>query len=61
VSATRNAAPQPVGTIEWSGGGSDNDARRAGRHVVWSNGSVTSEAPGRVRWTSSVPGAQRNG
>jgi len=54
-------APRVVGTIEWSGGGSDADARRAGKHVVWSNGTVSREAGGRVRWTSGTPGADRNG
>ncbi|HET8748231.1 MAG TPA: lytic transglycosylase domain-containing protein [Ramlibacter sp.] len=59
--ASVKEAPRAVGTIEWSGGGSDADGRRAGKHVVWSNGSVTREAGGRVRWTSSAPGADRNG
>jgi hypothetical protein len=54
------AAPHPVGTIEWSGSGSDADGSRAGKHVVWSNGTVTREAGGRVRWTSNTP-ANRNG
>jgi hypothetical protein len=45
----RRAAPHPVGTIEWASG------PHAGRHVVWSNGSVTREPNGRVRWTSNAP------
>jgi hypothetical protein len=56
VAASRPAAPHPVGTIEWSGAGSDADGRRSGKHVVWSNGTVTREG-GRVRWTSSGPAA----
>jgi len=60
VRATK-APPRVVGTIEWSGGGSDADGHRAGKHVVWSNGTVTREAGGRVRWTSSTPSADRNG
>jgi hypothetical protein len=44
-----SAAPHPVGTIEWASG------PRAGRHVVWSNGSITRESNGRVRWTSNGP------
>ena len=58
--APADAKPRVVGTIEWSGGGSDADGRRAGRHTVWSNGTVTREG-GRVRWTSDVPAPQRNG
>jgi len=57
----RPAAPRVVGTIEWSGGGSDSDSRRAGKHVVWSNGSVTREPGGRVRWTSGTPGGAGKG
>jgi hypothetical protein len=60
VAATKPAIPQPVGTIEWSGSGTDADARRAGKHTVWSNGTVTREG-GRVRWTSSVPAPERTG
>ncbi|MEJ8838021.1 lytic transglycosylase domain-containing protein [Ramlibacter sp. AN1133] len=53
--------PRALGTIEWSGAGSDADGRRAGRHVVWSNGTVTRESGGRVRWTSGTAAADRNG
>jgi hypothetical protein len=53
--------PRALGTIEWSGGGSDADGQRAGKHVVWSNGSVTRESGGRVRWTSGMPAAGGNG
>ncbi|GAB3649609.1 lytic transglycosylase domain-containing protein [Ramlibacter alkalitolerans] len=53
--STSPEAPSVVGTIEWSGSGSDADGRRSGKHVVWSNGSVTRESGGRVRWTSSTP------
>jgi hypothetical protein len=60
VERAADAKPRVVGTIEWSGGGSDADGRRAGRHTVWSNGTVTREG-GRVRWTSNVPAPQRNG
>ena len=38
------ATPHPVGTISWSGHGSDTQGRRAGTHVVWSNGVVTHRA-----------------
>jgi hypothetical protein len=54
------AKARPLGTIEWSGGGTDADGKRAGKHVVWSNGSVTREVNGRVRWSSGTPGGQRN-
>lgn len=57
AAAAKPAVPMQLGTIEWSGAGSDADGRRSGRHVVWSDGSVTREG-GRVRWTSAVP---RNG
>ena len=36
------------------------DGRRTGKHVVWSNGTVTRDS-GRVRWTSNVPAAERKG
>lgn len=61
VAFTRPAAPHPVGTIEWSGSGSDADGRRAGKYAVWSNGTVTRDTGGRVRWTSSAPLSDRNG
>lgn len=48
AAAKRSSAPHPVGTIEWASG------PRAGRHVVWSNGSITRESNGRVRWTSNA-------
>jgi len=50
------AAPQPLGTIAWSGEGGDADGRRGGTHVVWSDGRVTRQGDGRVHWTSRVPG-----
>jgi hypothetical protein len=56
--ASRPAAPvrpHPVGTISWSGHGSDAQGGRAGTHVVWSNGVVTHEG-GRVHWSSSGRG-----
>jgi hypothetical protein len=59
VGATRQA-PRVVGTIEWSGGGSDADGQRSGKHVVWSNGTVSRESGGRVRWTSSTPSTAGN-
>jgi hypothetical protein len=52
--ASRRVAPvaaHPVGTISWSGHGGDAQGRRAGTHVVWSNGVVTHDG-GRVHWTS---------
>jgi hypothetical protein len=49
-------APLPVGTISWSGHGGDANARRAGTHVVWSNGSVTHDGSGRVHWSSRSRG-----
>lgn len=52
----RSAAPQPMGTIAWSGEGSDADGRRGGTHVVWSDGRVTRQGDGRVRWSSRAPG-----
>ena len=59
VAAVRES-PRPLGTIEWSGSGNDADGRRAGKHVVWSNGTVTREAGGRVRWTSGAPAGSGN-
>jgi hypothetical protein len=57
VAATRRAPaqPQPLGTIEWSGESQAGGAasHRTGRHVVWSNGAVTREGNGRVRWISN--------
>ena len=58
--ATRHAAPavpHALGTISWSGKGGDAEAgeRRAGTHVVWSDGAVTRQG-GRVHWTSSRRG-----
>jgi hypothetical protein len=52
----RPAAPQPLGTIAWSGSEADPGSRRSGRHVVWSDGSVTREGGGRVRWSSGSRG-----
>lgn len=55
IAAARPQAPKPLGTIAWSGG--DGDAsRRAGTHVVWSNGAVTRRDDGRVQWSSGSPG-----
>ena len=59
--AAGKQAPRVLGTIERSGGGTDADGRRAGKHVVWSNGTVTREAGGRVRWTSGAPPADGKG
>jgi len=58
--ATRHAAPavpHALGTISWSGQGGDAEAgeRRAGTHVVWSDGAVTREG-GRVHWSSGRRG-----
>jgi hypothetical protein len=55
AASAERANPRALGTIEWSGGGTDADAQRAGKHVVWSNGTVTREEGGRVRWTSGTP------
>lgn len=48
--APKPSAPQPLGTIAWSG--NDASDARTGRHVVWSNGAVTREG-GRVQWTGA--------
>jgi hypothetical protein len=55
--AAAPAVPRPLGTISWSGSGSDAEggSRRAGTHVVWSNGAVTRDG-GRVHWSSGAPG-----
>ena len=49
--APKPSAPQPLGTITWSG--TDASDARTGKHVVWSNGAVTRDG-GRVHWTTAA-------
>ncbi|RYF16987.1 MAG: hypothetical protein EOO30_09010 [Comamonadaceae bacterium] len=53
--ASRPSAPQPVGTIEWSGQGGHGPGAGRRSYVVWSDGTVQSHAgakvpAGAIRW-----------